>query len=207
MNSKYLALDIGNVVLDMNFERFLSVLSTTMNISKADAWSFLERTQKLHDLGYTMIRDEIRDHFKIHSEDTIEIIMSEWNKTLTPNLGVIQWVEMLLDKGVKIALVSNMGHEHLSVMDSLLGDKIHKGCIRFFSADVGARKPSLSFYHIFLSLYPEFKGALYLDDNELNIEVGLKFGLNSVAFDLSKMSIEETTAKVKTIEEQLFLTP
>ena len=205
MTKNYLALDVGNVVLDMNFDSFLSHLSKTLNISHKDAWSFLERTQKLHDLGFTLIRDEIRDHFKIHSEDLIEGIMESWSQTLQPNEGVIRWAESLLDRGVKIALVSNMGHEHLQIMRHKLGGRLYDESVRFFSAEVGARKPQMIFYHLFLSLYPDWKGSIYLDDNDQNVEAGAKFGLRSISFDLLKMgSAGAVSSRVLEIERDIF---
>ena len=203
--TKYLALDVGNVVVDMKFDKFLNHLSTTLNISIQDAWSFLERTQKLHDLGYTMIRDEIRDHFKIRSEATVESIMKEWRGTLVAHPDVIAWAEKLLDAKVKIAFVSNMGYEHLQIIPSLLGDKLFNGCVPFFSAEVGARKPSLAFYHLFLSINPDFSGAVYLDDSEQNIAASTKFNLRPVLFDISKMDSRDTIkAKLQEVEELIF---
>lgn len=204
---QYLAVDIGNVILNMEFTKFLNELSTTLNISKEDSWSFLERTQQLHDLGYTLIRNELRDHFKIRSEETIERIMAEWNKTLTPNEGVISWLNGLMDRGVKIALLSNMGIEHFRIIKSLLGDKLYDGSIHFFSCEVGSRKPSYVFYHTFLSMHPEYKESVYLDDNEENTKTGSKFGLNSILFDLFKMSNQEAIlAKIKEVEAEIFKT-
>jgi FMN phosphatase YigB (HAD superfamily) len=201
---KYLAIDIGNVIVDMNFDSFLRELSMTLNISKDEAWNFLGRTQQLHDLGYTLIRDELRDHFKIRSEATIEKIMTEWNNTLSPNKGVISWLERLMDKGVNVALLSNMGFEHMKIMPDILGKKLYDNSVRYFSCEVGARKPSLIFYHTFLSLHPNFSGAVYLDDNEQNIETGGKFNLQPVLFDLFKMSsAENITAKIKEVELEI----
>lgn len=199
----YLAIDIGNVIVDMDFTNFLKELSVALNISKDEAYYFLERSQQLHDLGLTLIKSELKDHFKIRSEATIDKIMNEWANTLTPNKTVISWLEGLIDKGVKIALLSNMGHEHYSIMRTLLGEKLYDNSVRYFSCNVGARKPSLIFYHTFLSLYPDYRGSVYLDDNGDNIGVGNQFGFRAIQFDLFKINPTEVAGKVNEIEKEI----
>lgn len=186
---KYLAVDLGNVVFSMDFTKFLEKLSYELNISKGDAWAFLARAQKLHDLGYTKLRDELKDHFKIHSEVKIESIMSEWANVLIPEYSILSELKILNDDGYKIAILSNMGDEHAEFVKSILKktgliDKV----IMHLSCDVGARKPSMIFYQSFLMQYPEFTGCVYLDDLEENLEAGKKFGFNSKKFDISGYS-------------------
>ena len=59
----YCCLDIGNVLVDVKFKEFLENLSRTLNITVEDAQYFMNRSQKLHDLGLTIMKDELKDHF------------------------------------------------------------------------------------------------------------------------------------------------
>jgi FMN phosphatase YigB (HAD superfamily) len=90
----------------------------------------------------------------------------------------------LQNDGYEIALVSNIGHEHKArIEDSRTFEK----CIKFFSCDVGARKPTMLYYKTFLDMHPEFLGALYVDDLAENLAMGEKFGLKPIEFALDRL--------------------
>lgn len=183
---KYIALDIGNVLYHCDFEQFLKTLSKQLGISLSDAQYFLNRTQKLHDLGYTVMADELRDHFHVKSEVVIEEILDSWNQSVKPNLSILTHLDDLQFNGlIKIALLSNIGLEHASNVDKCFEDhSIMDETIKHFSCFVGARKPSALFYQSFLMQYPEFKGCLYIDDVVENLQMGHKFGFDAQQFNL-----------------------
>lgn len=180
-----LALDIGNVLCHVDFEKILNTLSKHLNLSRAEALYFLNRTQKLHDLGLTNLSDELHDHFKIKSEFVINEILLEWNKAIQWDKDIINEITKLKDKmGFEIALVSNIGIEHAAHLRSSM-PPVLASAISFFSCEVGARKPSYLYYQTLLNMYPQFKNAVYLDDLDANLEIGRKFGLQSTKFVLS----------------------
>lgn len=182
---KYLATDLGNVICEVDFNFFIRELSKTINVSIEDVNYFLNRTQKLHDLGLTVIADELRDHFKIRSPVVIENLMTEWNKTVKTNNQMVSFLTNLLRSGdVKIALLSNIGVEHAGLMRKVLTEEVFDNSIRFFSCEVGARKPNYLYYKLFLDMNPEFKGCVYLDDRIENVASGFKFGFNARHFVL-----------------------
>lgn len=209
---KYLALDIGNVICHVNFDNFKNKLSKTLNISTHDVDYFLNRTQRLHDMGLTEISDELRDHFKIKSSVIIDELMIEWTNTLTFNKefldGIYSKVDELGRKNITIALLSNIGFEHAKLirskwhLTSVLNDPI-----MFFSCEVGARKPSYLYYKTFLDMHPEFKGCLYVDDRKDNLKTGDKFGFKSRLFsldnDFAGKDHHQKTNIVKTLLDQI----
>lgn len=183
---KHVALDIGNVIYHCDFDPFLRTLSKTLDITLDDAKYFLGRTQKLHDLGYTVMSDELRDHFHIKSEVIVNEILHAWSSSVDPNIDIINRLnDMQVDGKIQIALLSNIGLEHAANVHSLLETYgMLKNTIKHFSCFVGARKPSSLFYQSFLMEYPEFKGCLYVDDVVENLEMGKKFGFDSQQFNL-----------------------
>lgn len=188
---KHLTVDIGNVVCEVNFTSFLRKLSKTLNIPLQETEYFLNRTQKLHDLGLTVIQDEIHDHFKIKSPVIIEELVEDWNKTVYPNTTVIAFLHSLIKPSlsiepIKLAILSNMGSEHSELMVKMLSP-IYDDAIKFFSCDVGARKPTYLYYKTFLDLYPEFKGCLYIDDRPENLKTGELFGFRPYKLELDKI--------------------
>lgn len=184
---KHLCIDIGNVLVNQNMEVFIKALSKQMNISKEEADQFINRIQKKQDLGISTIKSEIYTHFNIKSEYIMEDLIKAWNMVITPNHRAIQFFDDLADDlDLKVALVSNVGAEHIDRFHEILNRyALYNKAIHHFSCKVGARKPSTLYYKTFLDLYPEFKGAAYIDDLKENLEAGAALGLKPFHFDLS----------------------
>ena len=185
---KYLAIDIGQVICHLDFTDFNRKLAKYANITEREADDFLIQSQKTHDLGYSTLEKDISGQvygLDIYPEEVADI-MKEWHQTVKVNPIVMEWVLKLLDNETEIALVSNIGIEHTETMKVILAP-IYDRVVRFFSFEVGARKPTYVYYQTFLNMYPQYKGCCYMDDNISNIESGRLFGFNSIQFDLSKM--------------------
>lgn len=203
---KYLAVDIGQVICHLDFDSFNSKLAKFAGISEKEAYNFLLNSQKAHDLGFSFLEKDLNNKLyglNLPPEQVAEIV-KEWHKTVIPNPLVMEWLIKLLGKGVEIALVSNIGMEHAETMKTLLSPIYENvNVVRFFSCEVGARKPSYVYYQTFLNMYPKFKRCIYMDDNLDNIASGKLFEFNSIPFDLSKMNDEEIKAKLIEIEGKL----
>jgi len=196
---KYVALDIGNVLCHVDFNEFLRDLSSELNITLEDALYFLNRSQKLHDLGLTVMKDELHDHLKIRSPVIIEKLLHSWNKSITPNLQVLDmYNKMTREHGLKVALVSNIGIEHAKQAEDILSHGgFFEGAIKHFSCHVGARKPTNLYYQSFLMEYPEFHGCVYVDDVTENLEAGKRYGFQTYHFDLSKMDVDKELPEIE----------
>jgi|ERR1700722_4535479 len=203
---RYLCLDIGNVICKVDFTSFKNRISKTLNIELDAVEYFLNRTQKLHDLGMTSLSDELRDHFKIKSTPIVDDLMAEWNKTITMDDFMFRFLQSILSDGnIKIALLSNIGIEHTLLVKELLTSGIYDQCVPFFSCEVGARKPSFLYYKTFLDLYPEFNHSIYLDDRQENVDIGAKFSLKAIRFDLDTFKSDLEKAKAISGLEKLIL--
>lgn len=192
---KYLAVDLGNVIVSVDFKEFLDQLSDSLNISMDDVNYFLNRTQKLHDLGLTNIADELRDHFKIKSKVTIDRLITLWNRTVKTDPTMVKFLCDLINlkngEPTKLALLSNIGLEHAELMPIILTPNVFGNSIKFFSCEVGARKPSYLYYKLFLDMNPEFKGCVYLDDRPENVAIGNLFGFKSIEFALDSFKTDQ----------------
>lgn len=207
---KYVAFDIGNVLVYANFNEFLRKLSKALNITIEEATYFMNRSQKLHDLGLTNMSDELRDHFKLKSPVLIEELITQWNEVIRPADFFLEKIDkMEKEHKLKIALVSNVGLEHAVQMKKVLGmSTFFNKAIKFFSCDVGARKPTLLYYHTFLKLHPEFWGCPYIDDLQENLDVGESFGFKPFRFSLEEISganYEESKYLAKMAELEAFI--
>jgi FMN phosphatase YigB (HAD superfamily) len=200
----YVCFDIGNVLCHCSFEPLKNLLSDELNITLEEAGHFIARSQKLHDLGLTNLGDELRDHFKLRSETVIKRIMTEWDWIVQPEFHMTELLHVLTEKGVKIALLSNIGLEHVQTIERFWSEsKFYQQAIKHFSCQIGARKPTGLYYQSFLNEYPEFKGALYLDDLQENVDAGLKYGLKAWKFALDAQSEVEIKNSIDRIKQEL----
>lgn len=181
----------------VDFGPFLNHLSKALNITFEEAQYFLNRTQKLHDLGCTSVSDELRDHFKIKSPVIIEELLCSWNdKIIKPSFYRFEKLAETYD--VQVALLSNIGFEHAKMVEEWkpFGESV----VKHFSCYVGARKPSALFYQSFLLEHPEFRGCLYVDDLQENLNASKRFGFQTIRLSLDEPDHAE---KMKEIEELL----
>lgn len=187
---KYLCLDIGNVLCDVDFVPFLKELNRH-GISEEDAWFFLTRIQPLHDLGHTNISTELRHTFGIKSEQHPSIVEA-WNAAIKPNKISVENFHELNDQPhkVQIAILSNIGHEHIDIVSSRIGGNFD-WCTKYMSCQVGLRKPHRMYYKSFLDHHPKFEEAIYVDDRHENLETGNEYNFYTRHLDTSKMTKEE----------------
>jgi FMN phosphatase YigB (HAD superfamily) len=187
----YLCLDIGNVLVKTDFKPFLRYLSKTLNITMEESQNFLNRTQKLHDLGFTRIADELHDHFKIRSPVIIEELMNLWNSSIdTADYIFDKLIEISKQRDLKIALLSNIGFDHVGRFEELMKygyQNFYRDTEKYFSCHVGARKPSLIYYQSFLQLHSEFQGCGYIDDLQDNLNASENFGFRTFRFALDEL--------------------
>ena len=182
----FVALDIGNVLVHVDFQVFIDALSKQLNLTFEEAEYFMNRTHALHDVGLTKMADELRDHFKIKSPLLVKELLISWNTVIKPNFSIINKLIKMKDTcDLQIALLSNVGLEHAAQMKQMLGE-IFTDSIKHLSCYVGARKPTKLYYQSFLQQHPEFYGCAYLDDLQENLNMGAEFGFRPFLFDLSK---------------------
>jgi FMN phosphatase YigB (HAD superfamily) len=180
----YLALDIGNVLCNVKQEEFVHLVSEKMNLSTDQVVRSMNRFWELHDVGFTNIRDELIDTFGVKSEIILRDLLDAWDRVISPNYEAINAISKLIDdKNLRVALLSNMGVEHMKSMEYCLLP-IYNTAIKHFSCEVGARKPSKLFFQSFLMEHPEFKGCIYVDDIRANLDAATKMGFVPFYFNL-----------------------
>jgi FMN phosphatase YigB (HAD superfamily) len=198
---KYLAIDLGNVVLEVDLSGFLKKMSAIHNISTDDAYRFLEKIQPVQDLGLINLTNGIKNNFKTSAKQ-LKKLTNEWNNIIKPSKLMISFLEHLIKNETNIALLSNIGTDHTPLIRNIISPFIYDNSIKFFSCEQNARKPDDLYYKTFLNTYPEFKGCVYLDDRIENIEAGNRFGFNSYHFALDSFkSAIELQQKISCIEK------
>jgi FMN phosphatase YigB (HAD superfamily) len=185
---KNLALDIGNVLTFVDFKPIQTSLQLSINASDEEIDLFLRKSQHLFDLGILSFRDAVQDFFKIKSSYVLDTLELSWNKVIYPHEPTIKFMSDLQNKGVKIALVSNMGKDHMSLIENLLSPyNFYSRCVKHISCEVGAIKPSKLYFSSFIDFNPRFYKCVYIDDREENLKTGKLAGLTPYQFDLTKI--------------------
>lgn len=193
MSDKYLCLDIGNVLCNVDEAGFLKTLSYKLNVSVFKARRFLKRFQQLHDLGFTTMEDELMDQFDVKSPYILEEIVESWNDCITPHYPMLRTVA---DLGMKVALLSNIGVEHAAKLQEKLSHRgLYDGAVKHLSCFVGARKPSSLYFQSFLLQHPEFQGSVYVDDLQANLN-----GAAPLGFKTFRLSIAEPNWDQRIVE-------
>lgn len=200
---KYAAFDIGNVLVNVNFPGFINKLSKSLNISVEDATYFMNRSQKLHDLGLTVMKDELIDHLHIKSSVLRDELIADWNYCITPAHWLLEKIDNISSEhNIQIALLSNVGLEHAVRMRETLGYyNFFRNGVTHFSCEVGVRKPNTLYYHTFLQMHPEFQGCPYFDDLQENLDVGARFGFKTFRFALDDLGGQNANDKPFDVEK------
>jgi FMN phosphatase YigB (HAD superfamily) len=199
-DDKPIALDIGNVIVKWDPEVFIKPFvnelcliyeESTFRCDASgdvsiritpDPVEWLNRVQPLQDLGISSIRDALDLSFPKVDKQTLDRLNDNWIKTIEFNDEMLQIVEGWIATR-KVALLSNMGFQHLHYLRRRL-PTIFSKTIQHISCEVGARKPMKLFYQSFMLDNPDFKSAWYLDDIEENVSMGNRYGLNGNVFHI-----------------------
>lgn len=185
----HVAFDIGNVLAEVDMSHFIArlrgVLSGQNKSHLLDPERFLEQLQASQDLGILTVRQALSQTYNISGEAAEELI-PEWNKTVKPNEMMLNFMDNLRSEGVKIALLSNIGHDHAEYLKQSC-PRMFAGCTEHLSFEVGARKPTKMYYQSFLMDHEEWLGAIYCDDKPENLRAGKQYSFKSFKFCLDEV--------------------
>jgi FMN phosphatase YigB (HAD superfamily) len=180
-----LALDIGNVLCYLDMDIFINAFEKYSG--KRDGIEFLNHIQAMQDVNMTTVEMSLIYKYSSLKEDDKKLneLLTAWNNTVQPCDEMMNLIQELKSDGIKIAILSNMGPEHLFHLKKI-APEIFKNTIHHISCEVGARKPTKLFYQSFLLDNDNFIGCLYIDDIEENRKVGKQYGFKSYDFNLEK---------------------
>jgi FMN phosphatase YigB (HAD superfamily) len=179
---KKLALDIGNVICRVDLEKFYTFLVNDKDIfpNKDQANIFFEGVQNSMDLGLYSIKHAFRKYIPGLSEKDLKDIRDFWMGICVISSDMLLFLKELEDRKIQVAVLSNIGVDHASLFSSYL-DKFN--CIKFFSCNIGTRKPSKFFFQIFQDSYNWQKNTYFFDDRAENVDAAKNY-FNSVQFNL-----------------------
>lgn len=192
---KRVAFDIGNVLCHIDFESYLNFL-VTYNIasSKTDAFEFMRSLQNQIDLGWFDFKQCFYRYDNKLDKHIIQKLYDEWLLLAQPSIPMIDFIDKLINRyGYEVALLSNIGLDHSCVLNEKC--PIFKKCIKHFSCDIGARKPSKLFYQSFIFQYNWSNDVLFFDDREENLKAAKGY-LSGILFDIEKYNNDNNAVEV-----------
>jgi len=185
---KFVIFDIGNVIAHVNFSVFVSSLCDNKIVKSCEeGYKLLEQIQPYQDLGLTNVKREL-SRFNLDKKIESNILL-HWMETVSFNQKSLNLINDLIIEKYNIALLSNIGPEHASIIRN---NDLLKKLNHHFSFEIGARKPSKIYYQSFLMDNPLYKGCAFIDDRYENLEMAEKCGFKSYHFDLDKLTDEES---------------
>ena len=175
--NKVLALDIGNVCVQLNFPKAVELL----NIS--DATKFLDFVAESNYMGKTKrsIEDWIKAlHQLTENRFSTEYLLDAWNTIVEDEIPEMERViRKIAEKGFRIVFLSDTNSLHY---DFLIKRLSFANCItgKILSYEVGCSKPDEMIFEKFEEVYG--KPCYYTDDLERNIEAARSCGWYSHQF-------------------------
>jgi len=196
--------DIGNVLVQVDFEEFYSVFKS-LGVRK-DPFTFLCDIQGRQDIGVLTMQVAIREILGVRSQSQVDRLMKAWDNSIKPNKEMLDFVDDLKEGGAKVALLSNMGPSHADHIRKI-EPRLFEGCILHLSGEVGARKPTKLYYQSFLMQNKQFEQCLFVDDRQENLDMAESFGMDGIHFALDqhiRKSKEERAAALGRIKSKLY---
>lgn len=182
MTQKILALDIGNVCISIDPNRFAKALGATSfeNIDPQLMHSIdiMERTTNSESQWLKECHRVTENKFNDNQ------IRHAYNLILGEDIpGMADFLKDKIENNWRVIFFSDISERHLNgIYRELSFANLISGGI--FSYEVGAKKPETGMYKAFEKQYG--KPDLYLDDKEENIEAGLKQGWNAHIFTTTR---------------------
>ncbi|GMQ24193.1 HAD family phosphatase [Algoriphagus sp. oki45] len=186
----FLIFDLGNVIIDIDYQRSLSLIKSKLEESFHDRVDIFYQTEfhKSYEKGLIssiQFRDEVRNYFdQPWTDQEIDML---WNSLL----GKIppQRLDLVreLRKKYQVGVLSNTNEIHIDAVHEML--RTEHGLDRFdpifdwvfYSHEMGLAKPSAEIYEkMLVELNTSPDRVLFFDDLKANVEGAKAVGLQAI---------------------------
>lgn len=180
--------DLGNVVFEWNEDKIVTNYAENNEeqeilkkvIFKSDEWFKLDDGSMTYQEVVPIFEERLSDNLK----GKVEEIMSTWYEKMPINKEICSLIKKLKEHDYKVYLLSNT---HISVLEYVKSLEVGKYFDGFLiSAVEKMMKPNEEiYYRLFekFELLPE--ECFFIDDNENNIRVSRKCGMEGHVFDMN----------------------
>lgn len=187
--------DIGNVLLNLHFDRFHSAILPAGQTDLPDEMLALKDP---YESGQMSDQDFIRKSTAMLEKNlTEEEFKRAWQDIFSANQPMWEVVRKLHAEGHRLILFSNTNalHAEAFLRDFEIFNLFHH---HHFSHDTGANKPDPLFYENAIRDYDLIPSeTLYFDDLPENIDTGVALGFQSFQYDLNNHAAAEEWLSVR----------
>jgi len=180
--NKFIALDIGNVCINVNPQPAFKVLNIENDI---EAQNKILKLSSLLETAKISEQECFNEFRKIVNYDYADDeIIKIWNSVLIEeNELIVPVLKDFVKKGWKLIYFSDTSNVHINwIYENYSLNHLISGGI--YSFDVGKIKPHYKMFETFEKKYA--KPILYLDDKLENINGGMKYKWNSFLYDYNE---------------------
>lgn len=182
---KGLAFDLGRVLFDFDYQKFLSKIEDKIKISTHEIMDFLYHDRFVEDFEKGLIFAE--DFYKIFKDKTrlalnYEDFIPLWCDIFTLNSGTLSLIKCLKPL-YKVFLISNINRVHFQFLKQGYPDIFSLFDEQILSFELKCTKPSKKIYDRLVSKSGLSRNELvYIDDRVDLIEEAKKQSLNCITF-------------------------
>ncbi|MFT5224867.1 MAG: epoxide hydrolase-like predicted phosphatase [Polaribacter sp.] len=197
MTVEALIFDLGNVVIDIDFDRIFKKWSfySGVPVEEMQAAFRIDAAYEQHERG------EIEGvEYHQHLEQTLEMELSYeqfcegWNDIMVAPIGdTVRLLESLQGR-VPLYALSNANTLHKEYWEKTFHSELSPFDQVFVSSDMGSRKPEPAIYLLALErINIEPENVIFFDDLAINVEAARVLGMTAVQVQ-SPLDVEECIA-------------
>jgi len=181
---KYLLFDIGNVLVDFQFERLYEIHAEQ---SGRPLVPFSERDLEMRDRVEKGLIDDTQ-WVKYLNEArglswTVEDLVDVWAELFTRNETGFELFRSAIDTGANVYTLSNIAKHHIDAIEKNWPGFFNGAMGLFLSYQIGVRKPHPDIYrHALHVLGATGENCLFIDDLPENIEAARSVGIQAHRF-------------------------
>ena len=184
MNKKYFIFDIGNVLVNFDFQVLLQQIAAD---SGTPVEQPTERDLEMHHaVEEGVISDQEFVDYLNESKGlswTVDTLIGVWQKMFTVNQTGYGLFKEAIARGLPVYTLSNIAEHHIEAIERNWPGFFDGATGLFLSYQVGARKPNAEIYqHMLENLGVRGEQCLFLDDLERNTEAARAAGIQALQF-------------------------
>ncbi|MFA6172215.1 MAG: HAD family phosphatase [Kiritimatiellales bacterium] len=184
MNAKYFIFDIGNVLVDFDFQILLQQIAT-------DSGTPVEPpTERDLDMHHAVEEGVISDQAFVDYLNeakglswTVDTLIGVWQKMFTINETGRKLFLDAIERGLPVYTLSNIAEHHIEAIERNWPGFFDGATGLFLSCKVGSRKPDAKIYrHLLDGLGVKGEQCLFIDDLARNVEAARAAGIQAHQF-------------------------
>lgn len=184
MQKKYFIFDIGNVLVNFDFQELLRAIAAD---SGAPVEPPTQRDLEMHHaVEEGVISDQAFVDYLNKSKGlswTIDTLIGVWQKMFTINQTGRKLFLDAIARGLPVYTLSNIAEHHIEAIERNWPGFFDGATGLFLSYEIGARKPNAAIYRRLLDdLGTTGQQCLFIDDLERNVEAARAAGIHALQF-------------------------